>query len=150
MEGLINVAGIQSPGLTAAPAIAVDVVRMLSDLGLELAEKHDFDPTYKAPAVQHAAAEEQRRLVARDPSYGKIVCRCEYVMKARFAMQSGGRPHARRHQVPHTGGNGQVPGRLCSWRSMQLLSEELGISMTEVTKKGGNSWLVCEFEEVGS
>lgn len=152
VEGLINVAGIQSPGLTAAPAIAVDVVRMLADLGLELAEKHDFDPTYKAPVrFNMLPREEQRRLVARDPSYGKIVCRCEYVTEGeiRDAIRAGART-LDGIKFRTRAGMGRCQGGFCSWRSMQLLSEELGISMTEVTKKGGNSWLVCEFEEVGS
>lgn len=152
VQGLINVAGIQSPGLTAAPAIALDVMEMLADQGLELVEKDNFDPTYTAPVrFNMLPREEQRRLVEQDPDYGKIVCRCEYVTEGeiRDAIRAGART-LDGIKFRTRAGMGRCQGGFCSWRSMQLIAEELGIPMTEVTKKGGNSWLVCEFEEVGS
>lgn len=152
VEGLINVAGIQSPGLTAAPAIALDVIKMLADQGLELVEKDDFDPTYTAPVrFNMLPREEQRQLIEKDPTYGKIVCRCEFVTEGeiRDAIRAGART-LDGIKFRTRAGMGRCQGGFCSWRSMELISEELGIPMDEVTKKGGDSWLVCEFEEVGS
>ncbi|MCB0152651.1 MAG: FAD-dependent oxidoreductase, partial [Caldilineaceae bacterium] len=79
-RGFINAAGIQSPGLTAAPAIAELVVDVLRDEGLTLVERDDFMPALPRP-VHFAALStmEQIALSLRDPRYRRIVCRCEYV-----------------------------------------------------------------------
>ena len=77
-EGFINVAAIESPGLTSAPAIAEYVAELAKEQGLTLEAKADFNP-YRAPAhhFREASMEEKNEIIRNDSSYGRIVCRCE-------------------------------------------------------------------------
>ena len=84
-RNLIHCAGIQSPGLTTAPAVALDVEKMVVE---ELEKKRevepnpDFDPVRKAPPVLNRLSEEERNdLIRENPDYGEIVCRCEEISK---------------------------------------------------------------------
>jgi glycerol-3-phosphate dehydrogenase len=80
---LIQVAGIQSPGLTAAPAIGEYVKDLLKKAGLILTERPDYDPIIEAvPRIRELSAYEADTLTRKDPSYGEIVCRCESVSEA--------------------------------------------------------------------
>ncbi|MCW9046398.1 MAG: NAD(P)/FAD-dependent oxidoreductase, partial [Alphaproteobacteria bacterium] len=79
-KGFINVAGIQSPGLTAAPAIAIKVTNILSDEGLLLNPNENFEPTVpKRVIFANLKTEEQIELAAKDPRYSHICCRCEEI-----------------------------------------------------------------------
>ncbi len=143
-KGFINVAGIQSPGLTAAPAIADRVAAILGDEGLHLAERDDFEAAIRLPVRFAALSEaEQIRLAGEDPRYGRIVCRCEHVSEAetvdaihRGAQTLDGLKFRTR------AGMGRCQGGFCTWRCMELLARERGIPITEITKRGGGSWIV--------
>lgn len=144
-KGFINVAGIQSPGLTAAPAIAEMVTAILSDEGLSLTANDDFIPSLEKPihfASLSTAA--QIELVAGDARYGRIVCRCETVTEGevldaidRGAATLDGLKFRTRV------GMGRCQGGFCTGRCLELLSRELKIPLSAVTKRGGSSWVVC-------
>ncbi|MBL6946941.1 MAG: NAD(P)/FAD-dependent oxidoreductase [Rhodospirillales bacterium] len=150
-KGFINVAGIQSPGLTAAPAIAEMVADILADEGLRLDEDDGFNPTIPLPVRFSALPmEEQVRLAEEDSRYGHIVCRCEHVSE-RETVDSI-------HRGAHTldgikfrtrAGMGRCQGGFCTWRCMELLSQELGVPITEITKRGGGSWVVLPRDDGG-
>lgn len=149
VDGLINVAGIQSPGLTAAPAIAETVIDTLGELGLMLTKKEHFETSYAAPVrFGQLPRTEQRRLVEENPRYSKVVCRCEYVTEGEIvdAIRAGART-LDGIKFRTRAGMGRCQGGFCSWRCMELLSEELNVPMEEITKRGGDSWLVCDYEE---
>ena len=79
---LINLIGIESPGITASMPIAKMVLGILSE-DTELKEKPDFIPTYRGiPRFAELSRDEQRALIARDPDFGDVVCRCETVTRA--------------------------------------------------------------------
>ena len=152
VAGFVLAAGMQSPALTAAPAVATLVVDALRDDGLELVAKDDFEPTVPAP-VRFAELDyaEQRALVARDPAYARLVCRCEIVTEGevRDAIDRGARTLDGlkfRTRV----GMGRCQGGFCTWNCMELLRERLGVPLTAVTKRGGDSWVACERTEVGA
>ena len=94
LRGFINVAGIQSPGLTAAPAIALRVADILVEEGLDLIPKDDYVAKLP-PRIRFAelSRDEQRRLIEKDPRYGRIVCRCEHVTEGEIidAIRAGAR-----------------------------------------------------------
>jgi glycerol-3-phosphate dehydrogenase len=80
VRGVIHLTGIESPGFVSAPAVAKRVVELMTDAGAKLTPKASFDPVRKAPpSFRHLSHKERGELVARDPAYGRIVCRCEEV-----------------------------------------------------------------------
>ncbi len=144
VRGFINVAGIQSPGLTAAPAIAEHVRDLLASEGLELRQKKPWLPRVERPArFAHLDRSERERLAASDPAFGHIVCRCEMVTEAEVqrSVDHGARTLDGvkfRARV----GMGRCQGGFCTTRVMEILAERLGVPFHEVTKRGGGSWLV--------
>jgi glycerol-3-phosphate dehydrogenase len=149
-KGFINVAGIQSPGLTAAPAIADSVLQILQESGLKLAENDEFQPGISKPI--HFASlptEEQMELAAKDPSYGRIVCRCELISEGeiRDAIRRGART-LDGIKFRTRAGMGRCQGGFCTSRCMELLSEAWETPIHEITKRGGDSWVVRAREEV--
>lgn len=141
---LIQAAGICSPGLTSAPAIAEEIDRILRDAGLELQEKADYQPTRKAiPEFRHLSNEERAKLIEKDSRFGRIICRCETITEGEIveAIRRGARSLdgvKRRTRA----GMGRCQGGFCGPRVMEILSRELGVPMTELTKFGGNSRLL--------
>ena len=139
-RGFVNVAGIQSPGLASAPAIAEMVMGILHDLGVPRSVRDDFDPVRPAPPRFAELDDEKRdRLIEQDPRYGTVVCRCEYVTEAEVVNAVHGIVPAtnmdavkRRTRV----GMGRCQGGFCGCRVAQILAVELGIPVTEITKDG--------------
>lgn len=141
-KGFINVAGIQSPGLSSAPAIAL----MVKDIVFEIInpEKNDsFNPIRKGfPKFREMNNDERRKLIEENPSFGKIICRCENVTEAEVIASIRGPLGAktldgvkRRTRA----GMGRCQAGFCSTRILDILSKELKINRTDVTKFGGKS-----------
>jgi glycerol-3-phosphate dehydrogenase len=149
VQGLVNLGGIESPGLTSAPAIAQRVVDLLKDAGLPLAEKHDWDPI-RPPRPRFCEMEraEQALLVAMDPRYGRVICRCEMVTEGEIVAEI----HAPIPAITYDAikrrtwlGTGRCLGSFDTPRVVSILAEELGVSPLAITKKGpGSEFLVRE------
>lgn len=145
-EHFINAAGIESPGLSASPAIAEYIIQMLQGMGLELIKNEDFNPVRKpAHYFKEASAQEQNRIVAENRAYGRIICRCEGVSEGEIREAVRTNPPARdldgvkrrtRAQM------GRCQGGFCMPYIIEILSEELGIPYESVTKNGGASKLI--------
>ena len=137
--------GIESPGLSAAPAIAemlVDIIAREEDLK----EKETWLPLPKRKKPFYEMSNRERaEAVAEDPAYGNLICRCEVVTEAEIRQ-------AIRRPVGATtvdgvkrrtrSGMGRCQGGFCSPAVVRILSEELGIPMEQVTKSGGGSYLL--------
>ncbi len=140
VKGLLNLSGIESPGLTAAPAIAQRVVELLKDSGEKLVEKKDFNPIRPPrPRFNHLTHAEQAALVAKDPRYGRIVCRCEMITEGEIVAEIHAPLPARTYDAIKRRtwlGTGRCQGSFDMPRVISILSQELGISPLEVTKKG--------------
>jgi glycerol-3-phosphate dehydrogenase len=144
--GFINVAGIQSPGLTAAPAIALMVSGILKKNGLEMKKKAVFHKHRKKEFHLFAIGlDKAKKLIKKDASYGDIVCRCETVSAkevreaiARGARTMDGIKFRTRAQA------GRCHGSFCTTRLMKILSEETGTPITGVTKRGCSSRIVAK------
>lgn len=140
----IHAAGICSPGLTSAPAIAQRVADLLAGQGLELPENPEFDPVrLPIPAFRHMSNEERIQAIKANPAYGRIICRCETITEAEIveAIHRGARSLdgvKRRTRA----GMGRCQGGFCGPRVMELLSRELKVPMERLTKFGGGSNLL--------
>ncbi len=149
-RGFINVAGIQSPGLTAAPAIANLLLEILADEGLALNPKDDFDPAIAKPLhFASLSTEEQMALAERDRTYSHIVCRCELVTEGEIldAIRRGARS-LDGLKFRTRAGMGRCQGGFCTGRCMELLARDQGCDLTDITKRGGDTWIVRPREEV--
>jgi glycerol-3-phosphate dehydrogenase len=151
-RGFLNAAGIQSPGLTAAPAIADHLVEVLQDAGLELRERRDWQPRAEHP-VRFAllSTEEQAELAQRDPGFAQLVCRCELVTEAEIlhAIDRGART-LDGIKFRSRAGMGRCQGGFCTWRCLELLAQRRGVPIPAITKRGGGSWIVRSRDDEGA
>jgi len=144
VRGLIHLAGIESPGLTAAPAIAAEVPRMLKDRGFQLEKKEHFNPRREGVVrFNQLSREEQDEIVRRDPSFGRIICRCETVTEGEIvdAIRRGART-LDGIKFRARGGAGRCQGGFCQPLIMEILARELNIPLEAVTKRGAGSEMI--------
>lgn len=146
----VNCAGIESPGLSSAPAIAVYVTELLEKQGLALHKKASFDP-YRRPMhdFHDMTLDEKNAVIANEPAYGRIVCRCESISEGEILRALRENPKAvtvdgvkRRTRATM----GRCGGGFCTPTLVGILSRELGIPYEQVTKFGRGS--VYNFEKL--
>lgn len=146
VKGLVNLGGIESPGFTASPAIAIKVIELLKSAGEDLIEKPDWNPVREAPPVfRHMDKHQQADLIAKEPAYGRIVCRCEMVTEGEILAAINSPIPATTYDAIKRRtwlGTGRCQGGFDMPRVVHILSEELGIAPEEVTKKGDGSPLL--------
>lgn len=146
-ERFLNVAGVESPGLSSAPAIALFVRDILSEK-LALTEKENYTDTREKPVrFRHMSDEERAELIKKNSAYGRIICRCETITEGEIIdaikAPAGARDVdgvKRRTRA----GMGRCQGGFCGSKVVEILSRELGIPMNEVTKFGGDSKIIYE------
>ena len=145
-EGFINAAAIESPGLSASPAIARMVLDMLFSMGVALTEKEAYSPRRKPMhCFREASIEEKNKIIKKDKAYGKIVCRCEGVTEGEIleAIRTEPKPRDMDGVKRRTRAQmGRCQGGFCTPHIIKLLSEELGVPCEEVTKCGGSSKVI--------
>lgn len=145
VEGFYNVAGIESPGLSCAPAIACDIAARVSSK-LQLKEKLHFQAKRKGiPQFSKLSNTEREKLIDQNPLYGKIVCRCEVVTEGEI-VDSIRRPVGAKDldgvKRRTRAGMGRCQAGFCTPRIMEIIARELGCDMQDVTKLGGKSNVV--------
>lgn len=152
-KGFINVAGIESPGLTSSPAIAEYVEDMLKEDGLELELKPEYDPIRKPYYAFHEASpEEKNEIIKENPAFGKIVCRCEGITEGEIIEAIRRNPQPRdldgikrrtRAQM------GRCQGGFCGPYVTEILAKELGVPYESITKFGADSLINVELTKGG-
>lgn len=144
-RGFVNAAGMKSPGLTAAPAVAKTIIGLLRKLGLELREKSGFNAHRRSidRSVRELAIDKAKKLVARDSRYGHVVCRCEHVTEGEI-LEAIRRGATTLDGIKfRTGaGMGRCQGGFCTPYTIKILSSKLGIPIERITKRGGASKLL--------
>jgi glycerol-3-phosphate dehydrogenase len=135
---------IRLPGVAPSVAIAKNVVGMLDDHGLQLTRKDDFNPYRKRiPQFSKLSDEERKKLIAKDPRYGHVVCRCETITEGEIVEAiKRGATTVDAVKFRTRAGMGRCQGGFCGPRVVEILSRELKICPTEVTKHGNNSRLL--------
>ncbi|EOU2020404.1 FAD/NAD(P)-binding oxidoreductase [Clostridium perfringens] len=141
-KNFINVIGIDSPGLTAAPAIGVYVVNMIKER-LDLVEKKNFKKTReKIVRFAELSLEEKNRLIKEKPAYGHMVCKCEFVTEGEI-VEAIHRPikaltvDAIKRRTRASMGGCQGVG--CTLPISKILSRELGIDISDINKNSEGS-----------
>jgi len=153
VQGLVNLGGIESPGLTSSPAIAVRVIELLKDAGEKLEEKPDWNPIRRArPRFRDMLPIEQKLLIQNDPRYGRIICRCENVTEGEIVAEIHAPIPARTYDAIKRRtwlGTGRCQGGFDTPRVVEILARELGVSPLEISKKGkGSEFLVRPTKDV--
>jgi len=147
-KGFINVGGIKSPGLTSAPAIAEYVVDILRNIVDDLEEKNDFNPRRKEVIhFEELSDEEKAELIKKEPSYGRIICRCEAITEGEIIdciKRNAGATTVDGVKRRARPGSGRCQGGFCMPRVMEILSRELNEDITEIVKDGTDSYILTE------
>lgn len=143
VENMLNVAAIDSPGLSASVAIADYAIEQLQTMGLSTVKNESFDPNRPDPhAFRKMSDEEKDAFIKKNPAYGKIVCRCETVSEGEILYAIRQNPGARDIDGVKRrtrSGMGRCQGGFCMPYVMKLIAREQGVPMESVTKKGKGS-----------
>ena len=149
VKNMVHAAGIQSPGLTAAPAIGLDVTKMVVDIleeESEVKQNDDFDPVRRiAPRAAKLDDKTRAKLIEENPDYGVIVCRCEEISKGeildalRRTVPCDTIDGVKRRVRP---GMGRCQGGFCGPIVLDIIAKEKNIPPESVKKSGANSELL--------
>lgn len=141
--GFLNLAGIESPGLSSAPAIAEYAVSLLSDAGYEMKARDDFNGNRRPMHFfSSLSVEEKNALIKERPEYAHVICRCETVTEGEIldAIRTNPRPTDVDGVKRRTRASmGRCQGGFCTPYIIELLASEMGVDYTDVTKFGGES-----------
>ena len=146
--GFFDCAGIESPGLTAAPAIGKDIAAQVAEK-LSLAPNKDFNPLRKGfTDPKSMTVEEYAQLIREKPEFGRIVCRCEQVSEGEI-LEAIRRPLGAKSldgvKRRVRAGMGRCQAGFCSPRIMDILAEEWNVDVADITKSGGRSEVIVGF-----
>ena len=141
-EGFFNAAGVESPGLSSAPAIGELLADQIAEK-LALSKKDDFKATRKGILnPEELTMEERNALIKEQPAYGNIICRCEMISEGEI-LDAIHRPLGARSldgvKRRTRAGMGRCQSGFCSPRTMEILAREVPMAMSEISKSGGNS-----------
>ncbi len=143
--GFFDVAGIKSPGLTSAPAIAIDVVKMLENSGLTLNKKENFNEKREQINFMELSKEEKDKLIKKDSRYGRVICRCENITEGEIVDSINRTLGAttvdgvKRRCRP---GCGRCQGGFCGPRVQEIIAREKNVKIEDVMLDGKNSYIL--------
>ncbi|MCR5330497.1 MAG: NAD(P)/FAD-dependent oxidoreductase [Lachnospiraceae bacterium] len=144
-EFFFDCVGIESPGLSAAPAIGVHMAELVAKR-LGVGQKADFDPIRKGIVeASGLSAEERNRLIASNPAYGNIICRCEGISEGEIIdsiRRSLGATTLDGVKRRVRAGMGRCQAGFCSPRTMEIIARELNIPLKSVKKSGADSFMI--------
>ena len=151
-KNFINLAGIKSPGLSAAPAIAKMAVDILRDLGLSATEKEGFVDTREKINFKDLPQEEKAAVIAKDARYGRVICRCETITEGEIvACLHSPIPPKTIDGVKRrcNAGMGRCQGGFCGPRVQEIISRELHIPYSEIEMDKTGSYIITGETKVG-
>jgi glycerol-3-phosphate dehydrogenase len=144
-EGFINCAGVESPGLTSAPAIGVYVVNMMKEAGAVLEENESFNGQRKPlHYFRELPIDKKNEIIRENPEYAHVVCRCETVTAGEIieAIRTNPKPTSIDGIKRRTRASmGRCQGGFCTPYMVEILAREMGVDVTEITKSGKGSYI---------
>ncbi len=148
-DHMINLVGIESPGLASSPAIAEYVKDMVVEiLGGEPAPRPNYNPSRSKPIIfRELSIEEKEKVVAENPDYAKIICRCETITEGeiRAAIKApAGAVDIDGVKRRTRAGMGRCQGGFCGSKVLEILADELDKPLNEIKKFGGESSIIYE------
>lgn len=138
IKGFVDVAGIKSPGLSSAPAIAEDVVNILKNAGLSLDRNLNFNGKREQVYFMELSKEEKVELIKKDSRYGRIICRCESITEGEIIdaiNRSFGKVSIDGVKRRCRPGMGRCQGGFCGPRVQEIISRELNINMEDIVQE---------------
>ncbi len=144
-EDFLDLAGIKSPGLSAAPAIALEAVKMLGEKGLKLDKKENYIDSRKHLRFKTLSAEEKNRLIKENPAYGRVICRCETITQGEIldALQSPIPPVSLDGIKRRAGtGMGRCQSGFCGPKVLEIIAEYKNIPYEEVLQDNTKSYIL--------
>lgn len=151
--GFFNAAGICSPGLSAAPAIAEYLVGLMGEAGLPLEKKEDFKCERRYVRFRLLPDSQKAAIVEEDPAYGRVICRCETITEGEIlaAIHSPIPPRSVDGVKRRAGsGLGRCQGGFCGPRVVELLCRELGYDPSEILQDRAGSYMLVEETKGGA
>ena len=145
MPRMLHIAGIKSPGLSAAPAIAEYAVELLESMGITFEKKDEWDGRREQIRFKHLSDEEKAALIAKDPRYGRVICRCETITEGEIvaAIHSPIPPCSLDGIKRRAGsGMGRCQGGFCGPRVLDILARELGCSPLDIQQDGDGTYIL--------
>ncbi len=145
VKGFIDAAGMKSPGLSSAPAVALDVVEILKNSGLKAELKNNFKNTRKQINFMELSSEKKTELIKKDSRYGKIICRCESITEGEIIdsiKRSFGKvtlDGVKRRCRP---GMGRCQGGFCGPRVQEIIARELKVPMEDIVQESDGSYIL--------
>lgn len=143
VNGFFDVAGIESPGLSAAPAIGKYVANLVVKKDSSIKERPEFNPIRRKHIVfMELSDEEKKKLILEKPQYGRVICRCENITEGEIVdviHRNAGATTVDGVKRRARPGSGRCQGGFCAPKVMEILARELGIDYTEVVKDSPNS-----------
>ncbi|MBQ7202792.1 MAG: NAD(P)/FAD-dependent oxidoreductase [Eubacterium sp.] len=144
-KGFVDLAGIKSPGLSAAPAIAEYAIYLLGTEGLPLEEKADFIDERKHIRFKHLSAEEKNRLISQNSAYGRVICRCETITEGEIidALNSPVPPVSLDGIKRRAGtGMGRCQGGFCGPKVLEIIAKHKGVEFEDVLQDDTGSYIL--------
>ncbi|MBS4535106.1 NAD(P)/FAD-dependent oxidoreductase [Clostridium sp. D2Q-14] len=141
-KGFINVAGIKSPGLSSAPAIAQYVVELVKERYDGLEKNKDFNPRREMIVFNELSKEKKAELIKKDPRYGRVICRCENITEGEIVdsiRKNAGATTVDGVKRRARPGAGRCQGGFCGPRVMEILARELNKDIEKIVKDGNES-----------
>lgn len=147
-ENFLHIGGFESPGLSSAPAVAKDIVRIIDEKEGGLVEKQDFNPR-RRPLVRFMSLsdEEKGEAIKKDARYGNMICRCEMITEAEIVdciHRSAGATTLKGVKKRTRPGMGRCQGGFCGPRVVEILAKELGTEMEEVRYDDLHGYIITE------
>ncbi len=151
-RGLINVAAFESPGLSSIPAVALHVTEILkglmADAGINVEKNENFNPKRRPVVRFHKLPiEEKAKLIAENPQYARVICRCETITEAEIVdciHRNVGAKTIKGVKKRVRPGAGRCQGGFCSPRVQEILARELGKDMLDIPYDASKGYILTE------